>query len=366
MAVNKYRPLDSSGNDYAGMKGMSGIDRAALTAAQQSWQAAQAAGDRAGMDTAHRQAEAIRRQYQYSGGADGSQYLPMPDYSAPAAPSYTDRYDDRKQALLDTILNRKQFSYDVEKDPLYEQYAAKYTREGTQAMEDTLAKVSARTGGLASSYAGQAAQQTYNGYMAALADKVPELEQMAYNRYLQDNQQQVDRLGLLRTAEQDDYGKYLDRLGQFNTDRSFGYGAYRDQVADERYSDETEYGRAQERAKLLAAVGDYSGYRALGLTDDEIARLEQAAQPRRGGWSPVGEYPVGNDLPEVDDPENPDGNGEKSFDSRMRGLEIILSEESTAAAEKNLEKFVSENWDYLTPGQQQQVKELAWRYGFSA
>ena len=42
-----------------------------------------------------------------------------------------------------------------------------------------LGQVAARTGGLASSYAGSAAQQTYDGYMSALADKVPELRQLA-------------------------------------------------------------------------------------------------------------------------------------------------------------------------------------------
>lgn len=278
--VKKYRALDNSGNDYAGMHGMSATDRAAINAAQQSWRAAQAAGDQTGMDAAHQQAESIRSRYQYSGGEDGSQYLPKPGTAAAAVPTYTNRYDERKQQLLDSVLNQKQFSYDIDKDPLYQAYVNKYQREGSKAMENTLAQVSSRTGGLASSYAGQAAQQTYDGHMQELSDKVPELYQMAYNQYLQDYQQQADKLGLVRTAEQDDYAKYLDALGQYNTDRNFNYGAYRDQIGDARYDSETEYERAAARAKLLAAAGDYSGYKALGYSDEDIATMQAGNQPK--------------------------------------------------------------------------------------
>ncbi|MBR2927565.1 MAG: hypothetical protein IKC24_00200 [Oscillospiraceae bacterium] len=39
---------------------------------------------------------------------------------------------------------------------------------------------------------------------------------------------------------------------------------------------EQKYDRQMEKAELLASIGDFSGYRALGLTDEEIAALENA------------------------------------------------------------------------------------------
>lgn len=311
-----YRPNDVSGNDYAGMAGMSELDRAALEAAGQSYNQAQAAGDQAGMDAAHRQAESIRNQYGYSGGRDGSQYIPSGtpsrDFSYESAPEYVSRYQSQIDDLTQEILNREPFQYNYQEDPVYKQYAQSYTRAGQRAMQDVLAQVSARTGGLASSYASTASQQTYDNYMQALADKVPELYQLAYSMYQDEGNQLRANLEMLTALESGDYGRYQDLLAQYNSDRNFSYGQYRDLVGDDRYGlewrygvgrdqiadqryedetaynreqdawnrqqyeDETEYNRALERAQTLAQAGDFSGYRALGYSDSEIASLQNA------------------------------------------------------------------------------------------
>ena len=49
-------------------------DRAKVKALSEQWQAANAAGDTAGMNAAHQGAENIRAQYGYSGGAAGNEY----------------------------------------------------------------------------------------------------------------------------------------------------------------------------------------------------------------------------------------------------------------------------------------------------
>ena len=311
-----YRPHDVSGNDYAAMAGMSDLDRAALEAAGQSYNQAQAAGDQAGMDAAHRQAESIRNQYGYSGGSDGSQYIPSGtpsrEFSYESAPEYVSRYQSQIDDLTQEILHREPFQYNYQEDPVYQQYAQSYTRAGQRAMQDVLAQVSARTGGLASSYASTASQQTYDNYMQALADKVPELYQLAYSMYQDEGNQLRANLEMLTALESGDYGRYQDLLAQYNSDRNFSYGQYRDLVGDDRYGlewrygvgrdqiadqryedetaynreqdawnrqqyeDETEYNRALERAQTLAQAGDFSGYRALGYSDSEIASLQNA------------------------------------------------------------------------------------------
>lgn len=210
------------------------------------------------------------------GGADG-------DFSYGGAPSYVNRYQGRIDDLTAQILGRAAFSYDLETDPAYQQYRESYTRGGQRAMQDTLGQLSARTGGLASSYAGTAAQQSYDGYMSALADKIPELRQLAYSMYQDEGDTLRSGLNMLTALEQGDYAKYADRLSQYNTDRSFDYGVYRDDAADRRYNDEWNYqvGRDQAedrlaRAQLLASIGDFSGYKALGYSDAEIAALQSA------------------------------------------------------------------------------------------
>ena len=313
--------------------------------------AAAAAGKTTWAD-AHDYVERIRSNYGYSGDSDGSRYIPLEmggggrgngggGFSYEAAPTYTSRYQNQIDDLTRQILNREAFSYDPEKDPTYQQYKESYTRSGERAMQDTLGQVSARTGGLASSYAGSAAQQTYDNYMGALADKIPELKQLAYSMYQDEGNTQRANLEMLVALEQGDYAKYADLLAQYNTDRSFDYGVHRDNIGDERYNnewnysvgrdqiadkrynnewnysvgrdqiadkryedetaynretykDETEYNRAMAKAQTLAAVGDFSGYKALGYTDQEIAGLKSAYNKAQASVRSGSDAQIGN------------------------------------------------------------------------
>lgn len=56
---------------------VSAEDQKKIDAFGEQWKAAQAAGDKAGMDAAHTGAENIRAQYGYSGGGDGSGWHPL-------------------------------------------------------------------------------------------------------------------------------------------------------------------------------------------------------------------------------------------------------------------------------------------------
>lgn len=280
-----YKPQDSSGNDYAAQSGVSQEHYDALSKAWADWQAADKAGNQAGKDAAHAAAEAIRNQYGYSGGEDGSQYIPAQQNRAP---DYTSKYQGQIDNLLGEILNREDFHYNYLEDPLYQQYRQAYTREGNRAMQDTMGQSAARTGGYLSTAGEVAAQQANNLYMAQLSDKIPELQQLAYSMYLDDINGDRTNLGLLQDLESFHYGKYQDKLNQFNTDRNFKYNAGRDQIADSRYEDETEYNRNLDRAQLLAAAGDYSGYKNLGYSDSEVAMLKAAAEAAAALKKPSG------------------------------------------------------------------------------
>ena len=217
------------------------------------------------------------------------------DFSYGDAPEYLSRWDDALTALAGQIMSRPAFSYDYTQDPLYQQYREVYTREGDRAMRDTLGQVSARTGGLASSYAASAASQANNYYMAQLSDVIPQLEQLAYQRYLGQGEALMDQLQAVQALEAGDYARYQDALGQWNTDRAFAYNAWsdardfsyaagRDQLSDQRYARELAYQQARDgygegldRAALLASVGDYSGYAGLwGLSDEQTQALIDA------------------------------------------------------------------------------------------
>lgn len=309
----------------------------------------------------NQQAEDVRRQYGgYTGGVDGSLYQLEPmspsGYQTAEAPSYQNNYNGQMQSLLNKqltygsfndntekpiyqnrydgqiqealgkVTNPDPFSYNPETDPSYASYAKAYRREGERATADAMGQAAAASGGLPSSYAMTAAQQAGNYYAAQMADKIPELEQMAYARYQNEyamrqaaldalmgaeaadyakyqtelGQYNADRdfgyqvymneynrilndLATVRDMESTDYGRYLDTLDQYNADRQFGYGQYLDEVDYQTLRRQEAAQAAQQRlendylrAEAGAAVGDYGGYRDLGYDTayaEELKRL---------------------------------------------------------------------------------------------
>lgn len=125
------------------------------------------------------------------------------------------------QKALAAVTNPTAFSYDVENDPVYSAYRKQYLREGDRAMADTLAKLSAATGGRPSSYAVTAAQQAGDYYRSQLTDVIPTLYENAYARYLDEldaKQNALDILAADREAAlkqyQSGYDALLDKLQQ--------------------------------------------------------------------------------------------------------------------------------------------------------
>lgn len=166
--------------------------------------------------------------------------------------AYTGKYDNLISDNLNSILNRKQFSYDVNNDALYNQYKDQYTRNGQTAMKDTMGNAALLTGGYGNSYATTAGQQTYNSYMQQLNDKIPELEQRAYERYRDETDDLYNQNNLLTSLDNTDYSRYRDKMSDYlndrdfyynayNDERDFDYGKYRDNVGDKQWREQFDY-----------------------------------------------------------------------------------------------------------------------------
>lgn len=190
-----------------------------------------------------------------------------------AAPTFNSENSILSKQALDAYMNHPEFSYDVNKDALYNQYSDKYTRQGKLAMQDTMGQAAALTGGYGNSWAQTAGQQVYQGYMQELADKVPELQQIAYGQHQDRKNDLLTKYGLYSDLEAQDYSRYRDALSDYYTrlgiaredlanakadawnrytyDEGMDYQLNRDDIADKRYEEETAYNRAwneEERA----------------------------------------------------------------------------------------------------------------------
>ena len=160
-------------------------------------------------------------------------------------------YGESMKDAMQKVLNRDKFQYDLNGDALYQQYKDRYIQQGKQAMMDTMGQASALTGGYGNSYAQQAGQQTYQGYLQGLNDKVPELYRLALDRYNQEGTDLLNKYGLLSDQYDKEYSRYRDSVGDwraqldylatlYNNERSFDYAGYRDRVADEQWQKEFE------------------------------------------------------------------------------------------------------------------------------
>lgn len=159
---------------------------------------------------------------------------------------YTSKWQDQLDTAAQNILNRKEFSYDVNGDAMWDQYKDRFTTLGKQAMQDTMGQAAALTGGYGNSNAQIAGQQVYQGHMQGLTDKIPELEQLALDRYNQRGQQLYDQYNLLNTQEQNAHNRWLQKYnlwndernyltGRFDTERGYDYGVHRDTVSDDQW-----------------------------------------------------------------------------------------------------------------------------------
>lgn len=156
--------------------------------------------------------------------------------------SYSGKYDEDIETLLNQILNREDFSYNAEDDPLYQQYKAQYQREGDRAMRETLAEAASSAGGM-NTYAVTAASQANNYYNSQLADKIPELYQLAYEMYLQDKESMVEDLGLLTSMDDTQYSRYRDTMDDYWNDKYYAYNEYQDTLTrnDDALEDQRDF-----------------------------------------------------------------------------------------------------------------------------
>lgn len=138
-------------------------------------------------------------------------------------------YQTQLDSLYDQVTGREKFSYDMNTDVLYQQYKDMYTKAGNKAMQDTLGQASALTGGYDNSYAQTAAQQTYQDYLGSLNDKVPELYQMAYDRYQQEGEELYRQFSMASDMYGKDYTQYRDNMADWQSDRNFAQGMYQDE-----------------------------------------------------------------------------------------------------------------------------------------
>ena len=161
---------------------------------------------------------------------------------------------DRIDRMLDTLLG-EEFDYDPASDKLYAAYRQQYERQADLAAANALGTAAALTGGQASTAAVAASQQAGGYYRAMLAGKLPELAQLAYERYSGERRTRLSAIdSLLDAADSRD-------------------SVTKAQIAALLDMDDADYTRAD--SKLQQQAKDATARKAAA---DKKAKEEKAAQ----------------------------------------------------------------------------------------
>lgn len=153
-------------------------------------------------------------------------------------------------------------SYDnFKQGSMYGGLKKSYSQQGQQAMKDTIGQVSARTGGMASSWAATAGQQSYNNYMQ-------QLEDVARSMYNDEYSKARDKVDLAQGEYDRAYGEYRDKVSDSWNRYDADMQAYRYAVDDQRYDADKEEKRVMSDA-YCGNAPTYAEYKANGGTLDE-------------------------------------------------------------------------------------------------
>lgn len=183
--------------------------------------------------------------------------------------AYQSKWQGQIDEIIGRIMNREEFSYDVNSDALYQQYKDQYTSLGKLASQDTMGQAAAMTGGYGNSYASTAGNQAYQAYLQQLNEVVPELYGMALDKYNQEGQDLYNQYGLLSDQENQDYGRYQDSYNQWLAERDYAAG---------RYDSERSYDYAQYTDARDFAYGQYSDDKGYAYTDHRNAIADEQWQ----------------------------------------------------------------------------------------
>ncbi len=214
---------------------------------------------------------------------------------------YKSSYSDDIDRILNDILNRNDFNYDLSSDPMYEQYKELYLMNGKKAMMDAVGNSTALTGGYGNSYAQTVGDLAYDEYLTQLNDIALDLRDRAFDEYESEGDRLVENISLLRSLDGDDYEKYLgeleryyedgaylleklsnmsdsefeayvSQLNSWESDRAFAFEEYKDKLDREQFEKEMSFKKSE-------AQRDQSN------KDREYALAKQKASSGSGGGS---------------------------------------------------------------------------------
>ena len=261
----------------------------------------------------------------------------------------------RLREQMDAEVKQVTSAYEKQKDDVNRSYADMFRqlyidRENSRKNMDQQMAAYGVTGG--------AAESTLLGlntdYQNALRegerdriDTVSELDRAILQAQLTGDIAYLEQALAMEQTRQNNYASVLQNL--LNRQDDVQQQAYNRQLAAQQQA----YEQALKKAELLAKMGDFSGYKMLGLTDEEITALNTA-------------YAAAN-TPKTSSAKGV-GQSRKSEESVAPKSTLLFSDlidTLETGKRKGVEQYVDSVWDTLTEVQKREVEKLLNQYGYT-
>lgn len=283
---------------------MNNADKQKIAALGEQWQAAQKAGNQGGMNEAHEQAELIRKKYGYSGGGDGSGFKIVGNNTVlPEAKDQSESinkiYDAQQKAKTDALkaaYDQNMADYDAHAAKIPQTYNEARRQVSTQAdisranLNEQMAGSGINVG--AGSQLALSQQNSRNAAMGkvstAEADALSDLE--AQRQKVKAAYQNAVAQAISENDEERAKALYTEAQ---RVDNSIVNTAVKQLSVDTTLA-ENERSRLEQQAATLAKYGDFSGYAALGYSQDQIDAMQKVwgAQNPKLYYERTGRYPA--------------------------------------------------------------------------
>lgn len=196
--------------------------------------------------------------------------------------SYSSQYRDMMDAII-RDLQLDKFKFDLNGEELYQQYKDQYLRNGRLAMMDTMGRAAGLTGGYGSTYAQNAGQQAYQGYVNDLNNVVPDVYNAAYTRWRDEQDNKLTAYKLMADADDRDYTRVYNQA----------------KLDEEARQANLKY--AADKAQAGASDSAASGVRQPTNTAEINAYKESGkfALDKAGNWVPAIDGMTEDDLSDV-------------------------------------------------------------------
>lgn len=168
------------------------------------------------------------------------------------APRYNNQKEHELDQALSALVNRERYAYRPENDKFWGLYKDRYTQLGQRAMKDAMGQAAGLTGGYGTSYGQSVGQSAFNEYMQDLMLQLPQMEQRAYDRWMDYGDELARNFNLTNQNYKNYYERHRDDVEDYNDNRD-RVRDYYDELFDEwSFGKEMALKQDTERNKVFS------------------------------------------------------------------------------------------------------------------